>query len=71
MVDLKVMDEKPKCEDGRICKHENDGFILINCLDPKTGGTGLKSFCYDCYKQAEKEKNQVLFELYGKINKVE
>lgn len=71
MVELKPLTELPKCEDGRACKNENQAFIVINCLDPKTGQTGLKAFCYDCYKQAEKEKNQVLIELYGKINKVE
>lgn len=71
LVELKTLREKPKCEDGRVCNHENDGFIVINCLDPKTGETGLKNFCYPCYKSAEKDKNKVLLELYGKINKVE
>lgn len=71
MVELKEMKMLPKCEDGRACGGKNDGFIVINCLDPKSRQTGLKAFCYDCYKQAEKEKNQVLLQLYGKINKVE
>lgn len=70
-MDLKPMNEKPKCEDGRVCNHQNDGFIVLNCLDPKTGKTTIKAFCYDCYKAAEAEKNKVLVELYGNINKVE
>ena len=71
LVELKVMSEKPLCEDGRVCEHKNIGFILINCLNPKDNKIELKAFCYECYKAAEKEKNSVLLELYGKINKVE
>jgi len=69
-IDLKKpFDSKPKCQDGIICKNKNEGFIVLQYLDE--GKREPKIVCYPCVKQRQAQNDKVMFEMYGKINKVE
>jgi protein-arginine kinase activator protein McsA len=41
--------EMPKCQDGRICKNQKDGFMLA------TFEHGQKFVCWECYQEARNE----------------
>ena len=47
--------EMPKCQDGRVCKGNNNGFMFVEFE------SGFKFVCGDCYLQARKdfEKNKL------------
>jgi len=60
---------KPKCQDGIACGGKNTGFIVLQYLNEK--GRHLRSVCYECVKLRQKQKDEILLEMSGKINKVE
>jgi len=49
-----VLKEMPKCQDGRVCKGKNNGFIVA------TFEKGMKFVCGDCYQAARKELLMIL-----------
>lgn len=51
---IRNLTKKPKCEDGRACKGENDGYILKPFLT-KEGKIENKIVCGECLQQARRE----------------
>ena len=69
-IDLKKpLEGKPKCQDGIACKNKNEGFIVLQYLEETK--RVLKTVCYPCVKKRQEQKDAIMFEMYGKINKVE
>jgi hypothetical protein len=63
------LSRQPLCQDGISCNKLNNGFIVARYLGEDV--EMLKYICYDCYKVRKKQKDDLLLEMYGKINKVE
>ena len=46
--------EMPKCQDGRVCNNQNNGFMFIRFE------SGQKFICGECYLQAQKDLRKEL-----------
>lgn len=50
--EVQTLTERPKCQDGRVCKGQNNGILAVF---PQN--TEIMFVCWECYKAIEKENS--------------